>query len=137
MSVEENKSVVRRFFELLTNGDGEGALALIDDNVRWWVGGQPDYFALAGNKTKSQFAELLSVVEGALPNGIQLTITGMTAEGDRVAVEVTARGEAPTGEVYNNRYHDLLILRNGKIVVGHEYLDPMPAQEILVKLGSR
>ena len=49
---------------------------------------------------------------------IRLTVTGVTAEGDRVAVEMNADGVSATGKEYH--YHDLLEIREGKIHAGRE-----------------
>jgi hypothetical protein len=132
MSTEENKQVALSFFENLSNGDLDGALDLIDENVTWWLAGKPDQFEIAGTKNKAQFAEMLRTIETGMPNGIRLTITGVTAEGDRVAVEMDANGVSATGKQYQNQYHDLLEIRGGKIVAGREYLDTAHAAEVII-----
>ena len=83
MSTEENKQVALSFFENLSNGDLDGALDLIDENVTWWLAGKPDQFEIAGPKNKAEFAAILRTIETGMPNGVRLTITGLTAEGDR------------------------------------------------------
>ena len=55
MSAETNKHVVLSFFENLSGGKVDAALALMGDSATWWVAGKPDKFALAGSKTKTQF----------------------------------------------------------------------------------
>jgi uncharacterized protein len=97
-----------------------------------FLAGHPDQFALAGTKNKAQFAEMLTAIESGMPNGIRLTITGVTAEGDRVAVEMNADGVSATGKEYHNQYHDLLEVRDGKIHAGREYLDTAHAQDVIV-----
>src|SRR3546814_20882325 len=53
-----------------------------------------------------------------------LEIISMTAEGDRVAYE--AKGEMVFPDrVYSNSYHNLLVIRDGLIVEGREYMDTM------------
>jgi hypothetical protein len=132
VSVEENRNVALSFFENLSAGDIDGALELIDENVTWWLAGKPEQFEIAGTKTKAQFAEMLRTIEAGMPNGVRLTITGVTAEGDRVAVEVDADGVSATGLQYQNQYHDLLEIRDGKIVAGREYLDTAHAAEVII-----
>ena len=133
MSEEENKKVALRFFESLSTGNLDVALELISDRVTWWLAGKPEQFALAGSKDKTQFAEMLGLIEKGMPNGIRLTITGVTAEGDRVAVEMNADGVSALGKEYHNEYHDLLEVRDGKIEAGREYLDTAHAQEVIVE----
>jgi ketosteroid isomerase-like protein len=101
--------------------------------VTWLLAGKPEQFALAGSKDKTQFAEMLRLIEKGMPNGIRLTITGVTAEGDRVAVEMNADGVSALGKEYHNEYHDLLEVRDGKIEAGREYLDTAHAQEVIVE----
>jgi len=133
VSEEENKKVALRFFESLSTGNLDVALELISDRVTWWLAGKPEQFALAGSKDKTQFAEMLGLIEKGMPDGIRLTITGVTAEGDRVAVEMNADGVSALGKEYHNEYHDLLEVRDGKIEAGREYLDTAHAQEVIVE----
>jgi hypothetical protein len=138
-STAENEKVALSFLESLSAGKIDAALALIADDVDWWLAGEPEQFALAGSKNRTQFAEMLSMIEAGMPNGIRLTITGVTAEGDRVAVEMNADGVPATGKEYHNQYHDLLVVRDGQIHAGREYLDTAHAQEVIVgsALGRR
>jgi uncharacterized protein len=129
----ENEKVAISFLENLSAGKIDAALELIADDVDWWLAGKPEQFALAGTKDKSQFAEMLTLIEAGMPNGIRLTITGVTAESDRVAVEMNADGVSATGKEYHNQYHDLLEVRDGQIHAGREYLDTAHAQEVIVE----
>jgi uncharacterized protein len=133
MSIEDNRKVALQFVENLSTGDIDGALDLIDEDVTWWLAGKPDQFEIAGTKTKAQFAEMLETIGTGMPNGIRLTVTGVTAEGDRVAVEMDAVGTSVIGLEYRNQYHDLLEIRDGKIVAGREYLDTAHAQAVIVE----
>jgi hypothetical protein len=129
----ENTELALAFLENLSTGKVDAALDLIADDVVWWLAGKPEQFALAGRKDKAQFAEMLSQIEAGMPNGIRLTVTGVTAEGDRVAVEMNADGVSATGKEYHNQYHDLLEVRAGQIHAGREYLDTAHAQEVIVE----
>lgn len=132
MSAEKNKNVVLGFFENFSAGKVDAALAMLADTATWWVAGNPEKFVLAGTKTKAQFAELLNGIGAAMPKGLRVTPKGLTAEGDRVAVEAESYGETATGKVYNNLYHFLFEVRDGKIQAVREYLDTMHAKEVLV-----
>ena len=132
MSAEDNKKVVLSFFENFSAGKAEAALGQMADNATWTVMGKPETFALAGTKTKAQFTELLQGIGAAMPKGLRLTAKAMTAEGDRVAVEAESYGEHANGKVYNNAYHFLIEVRNGKIQAVREYLDTIHAKEVLV-----
>src|SRR5262245_43574936 len=132
MSVEANKQVVLSFFEHFSAGTVDAALALMADTATWWVAGHPEKFILAGTKTKAQFAELVQGIGAAMPHGRRVTPTGITAEGERVAVEAESYGKTASGKIYNNLYHFLVEVRDGKIQAVREYLDTMHAKEVLV-----
>jgi len=132
MSAEANKKVVLSYFENFSAGKVDAVLALVADSATFWIAGKPDKFALAGAKTKGQFADLLKGVGAAMPKGLRLTPTGITAEGDRVAAEVEAHGETASGKIYDNRYHFLFEIREGKIQAVREYFDTMHAKEVLL-----
>lgn len=132
MSAEDNKKIVLSFFENLSSGKAEAMLGLMADNATWSVMGKPDKFALGGTKTKAQFAELLKGIGAAMPKGLRVTPKGITAEGNRVAVEAESYGEMANGKVYNNMYHFLVEVQNGKITAVREYLDTIHAQDVLV-----
>jgi len=91
--IEANKNLVLSFMEYISTGNIRAALAMMADNATWWVAGKPDKFILAGTKTKKEFVELLRKTGAILPNGVRTTPTGITAEGDRVAVQAESYGE--------------------------------------------
>ena len=55
----------------------------------------------------------------------------MTAEADRVSVEAESIGEHASGQTYNNFYHFMFRIRDGKVASLTEYLDTELATEIL------
>jgi ketosteroid isomerase-like protein len=132
MSAEDNKKIVLSFFENFSTGKAAEALALMADNATWTVMGRPETFALAGTKSKAEFTQLLQGIGAAMPKGLRLTPKGITAEGDRVAVEAESYGEHANGKVYNNQYHFLIEVRDNKIQAVREYLDTIHAKEVLL-----
>jgi len=128
MSVEENKKVVANFFEAMNAGNGAALLGALADSATWWVGGN---FAISGTKTKAQFAELMGQIGAKVAGPLRVTPVGITAEGDRVAVEAESYAKMKSGETYENKYHFLFIVRDGKIASVKEYLDTSHASEVL------
>lgn len=126
---ESNKAVVRDYFAKFSAGKVDEALAMMSDDCTWWIAGK---FELSGTKTKAEMAELLKGMGDTIPNGLAITIKGLTAEGDRVAVEAESYGELVNGKVYNNEYHFMIEMSGGKISAVREYLDTIHAKEILV-----
>jgi len=68
--------------------------------------------------------------------GIRFTLHAMTAEGDRVAAEVESYAELVSGTVYNNKYHMLFEMADGRIRVVKEYGDTLHAKEVFGSLLS-
>jgi uncharacterized protein len=132
-SESENKNVVVRFFESLSAGDIDAALALMDNDAVYWVSGKPKQFPLAGTHTKQQLAAMLDPVARATPNGITASITATTAEDDRVELEANVYGVSATRRVYENKLFYAFEARNGKIHSGREYLDTIHANEVLAQ----
>lgn len=128
MSAEDNKKVVLGLFENMSAGNGPAVLGALADSATWWVLGN---FPLSGTKTKAQFAELIGGLGSQVDGALRVTPTGVTAEGDRVAVEAESHAKMKNGKTYQNKYHFLFVVRDGKIQQVKEYLDTMHANEVL------
>jgi len=130
MSAEDNKKIVLGLLEAMSASNQSAVASALADSATWWVAGS---FPLSGTKTKAQFLELFGGVGGATEGGLRLTCKGITAEGDRVAVEAESYAKLKNGRVYNNQYHFLFTVRDGKVQAVKEYLDTIHANEILCK----
>ena len=128
MSAEDNKRVVFGFFESMNSGNGAAVMNALADSATWWVAGN---FPLSGTKTKAQFAELMGQLGSRIDGALRVTPSEVTAEGDRVAVEAESYGKMKNGKVYQNQYHFLFVVRDGKIQQVKEYLDTIHANEVL------
>lgn len=132
MGIEENKQVVAEFWQAFSAGDNEKTLSFLDDNdFSWWILGDKAQFPLAGSMNKDQFRALLEGVTSRTVDGLTMTPLGWTAEGERVAMEAESYGVMDNGKVYNNLYHFLHIVRNGKICAVKEFLDTSHAADVL------
>lgn len=123
MSTEQNKKVASDFFALLGAGDLTGALELVTDDFNWWIAGKPDQLPAAGDYNKEKISRLLSNMGRQFKNGLKMTVKSSIAEGDKVALEAESYGELKNGRVYNQQYHFLMTIRDGKISSIKEYLD--------------
>lgn len=133
MSAEENKKIVAGFWDAFSRSDYETALSLLsDEGFTWWIAGEARQFPLAGTMDKSAFVTLLKNVSSAVTaDGIKMKPYAWTAEGDRVAMEAISEATMLNGKFYNNRYHFLHIVKNGKLQAVKEYLDTIHANEVL------
>jgi ketosteroid isomerase-like protein len=119
-TVETNKALVYRYAQAVIDGDMETIEALQHRDVRWWVLGH-------GTIDRERFNELVrSGLIAAQKRSIK--ITGITAEGDRVAYEADGEMVFPD-RVYRNQYHNLLVIRDGLIVEGREYMETKATAE--------
>lgn len=132
MTPEQNKDVVRSFFERFSAADAPGALELLDDSVVWRVMGQQGGPPVSGEMNKEGIRALIVGVKQAIPSGLKLTPTGWTAEGERIALEMESYGEMGSGDVYNNLYHFLVTVSGGKITALREYMDTDQVKRLFI-----
>lgn len=88
MSVEQNKSILRRYFDLQNAHDLEGAFALLSPNII--------PHNVPGVAGLNEVIGYFTAMHKAVPN-LQTTVHDWIAEGDRVVVRFTVSGNQ-TGE---------------------------------------
>ncbi|MSR14894.1 MAG: hypothetical protein EXR86_10100 [Gammaproteobacteria bacterium] len=118
--MEANKALVTRFWQTFSDGKYAEVLDMLNDDATWWVAGST---SLSGTYTKSEFAKLLGQVTPMAPKGLRVTPKLLTAEGDRVSVEAASYAEFNNGRTYQNIYHFMMVIRDGKFSAIREYLD--------------
>lgn len=120
MGVEENKQVVRSWFDAVNEGRENDILALTTEDFQFkTMARAPEW--LLYNWNRDEFAKVPSTMSQLLTAPIQLDIVDMTAEGDRVAVEAETDSAMLNGRRYNNAYHFVFKLRGGKFYEVREY----------------
>src|SRR2546428_13328152 len=98
-TAEQNKAVVRNFYQVFSTGNVAGILALMRDDATYWVSGSVQGFS--GVKTKAQLAEVLAGVGKLYVGGsLRLAPTTLMAEGEWVFAEASGRAEFGKGRVY-------------------------------------
>ena len=123
MENHQNKQRAVEFFACFNANDIAGALARTTDDATWWIAGKPAQLPVAGVHTKERIARIFYNMADQIPAGLKLTVKSLIAEGDQVALEVESYGELRNGRIYNQEYHMLMTLREGKISAVREYLD--------------
>jgi hypothetical protein len=121
MSTEENRKTALKMMAAMEAGGLDESL--LTDDVSWWVPGR-------GAVTKAEFKGMASGFRTMLAGPFSLKVHGVTAEGDRVAVEAESYGLLTNGKTYNNTYHFLFLFRDGKIYQAKEYNDSAHTAEI-------
>lgn len=125
---DNNKAVVTRFFDALSRNAIDEAFALVSDSVSWWV---PGTLPFSGTKTKAQYLQVVGAIQRGFPAGLALKVSSHLAEGDRVAAEVESLGHHVNGKTYNNKYHFLIRLENGRFVEVKEYMDTQHLHDLI------
>mgnify|MGYP000616024969 FL=1 len=125
---DQNKKITKEFFEALSNGSDEYLDFYTDESIIWTAGNN----AIGGTRTKKEVVSFAQNILSSFPSGIKFNITGITAEDERVAVEISGEAIHASGETYNNQYHFLLRIKDGKILELKEYMDTQLAAKILL-----
>ena len=133
MSAEVNRKLSHALFQRFSASDIDGVMQLLADDMVWRVPGKPDLNRAAGDYDKAKLRKLFDRMLSQLPRGLQMTVTGTVAEGDRVAVEVESSGDLRNGRQYRQQYHFLLTFRDGKIASVREYLDTQHAHDVWLR----
>lgn len=131
MSIEHNKAVALEFIRASGAHDASALVEMLTDDLVYWVQGKPHLFPYAGTKGKAEMCAYFAT-PSIFKDGLEQRIGAVTAEDDRVAVEVEVEGVAPNGKLYNNTFHYLLHFRGGKICKVKEYVDTYHAAEIFL-----
>ncbi|KKC26661.1 nuclear transport factor 2 family protein [Sphingomonas sp. SRS2] len=130
MTIEQNKRTARRLVESLGNNGDTDAFDLLDTELVWTVMADSGSFPVAGDMSKSQFIDHFEGFRNALPEGINVVVTGMTAEGNRVAVEAESTAVLANGNRLNQVYHFLIEIEGSSITRVREYIDTAHAVRV-------
>ncbi|HTV94924.1 MAG TPA: nuclear transport factor 2 family protein [Steroidobacteraceae bacterium] len=126
--LEENKQVIERFFDAMNRGDVHAIVAAYAPDGTLHTMGRT---LISGVFDRSQIAAAAGGIFEIFPDGIKFSILAMTAEADRVAIEAESLGRHVSGKTYNNHYHFLARLRDGKLVSFKEYCDTELITDVL------
>ena len=110
---EDNKELARRMLEALSENDVDWVRDNYAEEIKIWVTG-----TLPFSGTNDKAGALLGMPEvlGLFPGGLSFAIKALTAEGERVAIEATSEGTTFRGDKYQQEYHFLMCVRDGKII---------------------
>jgi len=128
---EQNKAVALRFVEALGNGDADGIATTLDKNVQAIAVGTS---FLSATRDFETIVTTLGMLKAAFPAGLNFRILTVTAEDERVSVELESHALTVTGVPYNNQYTMLFFIRDGRIYKLKEYFDTKLADAVLLPL---
>lgn len=125
-TVEGNKKLVSKFFELLSSGKIDPAFELLAVDLKWLT------LSNRQGMSKDSVKEMITWLFGSVLQGpIKQRITSITAEDNRVAAMAEGHAITQTGEPYDNLYFFLFEIRDGLICQIWEFNDPLCVQNIL------
>jgi ketosteroid isomerase-like protein len=120
MGIEQNKQLIVTYFERVNRGDKQPILGcLTEDFVFQGMGRHPDWMRYSWDRER--FADAPRDMSTKMKSPIQLKLLGMIAEGDRVAVQAESYCQMANGKIYDNAYHFVFTVREGKICEVLEY----------------
>jgi uncharacterized protein len=125
--MRDNKSVVKEFLLGLGAGDVEKVRSVIAEDISAVCTGT---CVMSTTRNHAEVLAAIGMLKQATKNGIEVRILNLTAEEDRVSAEWEGRATLANGKPYNNQYHFLCFVRNGRIYRINEYLDTKLVQEV-------
>jgi ketosteroid isomerase-like protein len=131
MTIADNKAMALEFIRASGAHDAPALAAMMTEDLVYWVQGKPHLFPYAGTKGKAEICAYFAT-PSLFKDGLAQRIGAVTAEEDRVAVEVEVEGLAPNGKLYNNTFHYLFHFRDGTICKVREYVDTYHAAEVFL-----
>ena len=138
MSEEENKAVVRRFFEELLSTDNFAvADEILSSDFRFYFAGSPDPMNL------EQYKDFLVARRAAFPDR-RFVVEDIIAEEDKVSARFTMRGThkgefrglAPSGREVTMSGIDMIRLAEGKMVEDRVEVDQLGMMQQLGVIAS-
>ncbi len=127
MKLNENKKIVTEFIDAMRTSNVDKLKTMITDDFSWWIIGKPEYLATAGEHNAAYFLGFFKGTE-LFPEGADFKTTSMVSEGNVVAAEAEFKAKTVMGTNYENYYHFLFIIENGKIKRMKEYMDTYHAK---------
>ena len=119
-NLQKNKAILKNFELAICRGDVDGVKALISDDVQVITMGSS---VVSATRNYDQLIELVKGLDSVTTSGIEMRFISMTAEEDRVSCEMEGNSTLLNGTAYNNQYHVLAHIRDGKIYLLKEYMD--------------
>jgi ketosteroid isomerase-like protein len=121
MSIEKNIQTVKDFFAAIGSGDKEALLALIAEDIEWFIPGED--WPLAGtHHGHTGVADLLETAAKSIETSTEPR--EFVAQGDRVLVVGFARGRIKaTNKTFEDDWIFAITVQEGKLTSIREYVD--------------
>lgn len=126
---EQNKDIVRQYVSAVNRGDQASILDLLSDDFTFTcLSRRPEWLRLCWDR--EQFAAAPGMMSSQMKTPIVMKINGMIGERDQVAVEAESYGDMNNGKIYDNAYHFVFRMKDGKIAEVKEYSCSFTANDV-------
>lgn len=136
MELQENKELIQEFIVAMQNSNVEKLKTMITNDFSWWIIGKPEYLVTAGEHDTNYFLGFFKGGE-LFPEGPEFKIVSIMAEDNKVATEATFKAKTAMGTFYENTYHFLFVIENGKVKRMKEYMDTFSAKRLLESIPQQ
>lgn len=120
---EANKKLATDFLVAISNGNLPENM--VTDNMTAWT-------LMSGETPKETFAGGVKMLAAIFSGTLNYVTDAITAEGDRVVVEVHSEATLPDGEAFNNVNVFIFQMEEGRVAHVAEYMNPFIVQEKIV-----
>ena len=130
MGIAENKQLIQTMEQRMANGDREGWLSLLADDVRWTVMGGTSWSRTYDGKSNI-LRELIAPMVAQYAEPYRRTTDQLIGEGDWVVARSQGHVSTTSGERYDNQYCFLYRIQDGLIREIVEYGDTALVERVL------
>lgn len=130
MNIEQEKEKARTFILTLQKPDAKFLGELLADNFEFEMMGRlPGIEPMHG---KDAFIKAMSQTKATFPNGLEMIVHTVIAEGPHVAIQAESNGITASGKKYANRYHFYFRFEGDKLAQLREYNDVNHVREVFM-----
>lgn len=128
-----NRDAALAWLDAVQRGDAEAYRDTMTEDAIHEVMGSS---LASGVLNRDQSSKLVGQLVRSFTDGIRFEVDAVTADEDRVAVMMHGFADLPTGDTYNNVYHVLFRVRDGKVSHIYEFADTKLVDETFAKLAA-
>jgi uncharacterized protein len=127
-TLEENKEIAFEWLEAFAQCDVERMKAISGDSFKYYLGGELPPSGIIPGK---EFFAMLEEAAQPILHPITIRVGAVTAEENRVCIEGESEADLANGNKYNNWYHFLIIVDDGRVSGVKEYADSLHVAQVL------
>jgi ketosteroid isomerase-like protein len=135
-TTDDAKTILSRYVAAVEAGDAETIRDSFAESATWTLAGEMPISGTWEGRNAIIDEFLATAMSNYEPGSVNLEITGMIAEGDRVALQWTSRARTLDGQPYENDCIGVFTVSDGKIQSVREYMDTHYAFKALARVSS-